>query len=235
MNNFINLIEKLFFPWDVCCNGCKSENVYHLGLCKSCFQALRAPQGNRCEICLDKIDTTGLCKACLQKQPDYLRLYCAFTFEDLGRRLIHQFKFKNKRYLKHLFAALCADAVPGEVWEKCSLLIPVPLSKKRRRQRGYNQAELLARELSVRFQIPVNSSVLYKHEGEKQMALLNKEERRKNIKGLYDIKGMVNNQTILLIDDIVTTGETLRACAAQLKKAGAGDIYCLAIARTDIV
>lgn len=67
------------------------------------------------------------------------------------------------------------------------------------------------------------------------MALLNKEERRKNIKGLYDIKGMVNNQTILLIDDIVTTGETLRACAAQLKKAGAGDIYCLAIARTDIV
>ena len=117
MNKFINLIEKLFFPWDVCCTGCKSENVYRLGLCKNCFQALKAPQGNRCEICLDKIDTTGLCKACLHKQPDYLRLYCSFTFEDLGRRLIHQFKFKNKRYLKHLFAALCAEAVPKEIWE----------------------------------------------------------------------------------------------------------------------
>ena len=97
MNNFINLIEKLFFPWDVCCNGCKSENVYQLGLCKSCFQALRAPQGNRCEICLDKIDTTGLCKACLQKQPDYRRsgsrfygcqphIYrAAFTESDFSR------------------------------------------------------------------------------------------------------------------------------------------------------
>lgn len=66
------------------------------------------------------------------------------------------------------------------------------------------------------------------------MALLNKEERRKNIKGLYDFRGTLKNQTVLLIDDIVTTGETLRACAAELKKAGAGEIYCLAIARTDV-
>ncbi len=235
MNSFINIIEKLFFPWDTCCNGCKSEKVYQYGLCENCFRSLTKPEGSRCEICLDKINTAGLCKSCLEKKPDYICLYCAFLFENLGRKLIHEFKFRNKRYLKHLFAALCAEAVPKEIWEKCTLLIPVPLSKKRYRQRGYNQAELLARELSIRYNIPVNTSILYKHEGEKQMALLNKEERRKNIKGLYAANGTLKNQTVLLIDDIVTTGETLRACAAQLKKAGAEAIYCLAIARTDIL
>lgn len=235
MNSFINLIEKLFFPWDVCCNGCKSEQVYRYGLCRQCLETLKKPEGTRCEICLDKINTTGLCKACLQKQPDYQRLYCAFLFEDLGRRLIHQFKFKNKRYLKHLFAALCAEALPPEIQKACTVIVPVPLSKERRRRRGYNQAQLLAEELSQKFNIPVNTSVLTRQNGKQQTALLNKEERRKSIKGLYSAAGSLKNQTVLLMDDIVTTGETLRACAAELKKAGADAVYCLAIARTDII
>ena len=229
MNPALERVLRWFFPRR--CALCGTVVALDEPLCPDC-QKVRPIARPKCLLCgRSKKDCT-----CKGKHHEYAGVTAPFVYRDSLVTAIHNLKFYDFPMLADYMGDCMAAAVRVDFADVAfDYVAAVPLGRRRRRKRGYNQAELLARELSVRFQIPVNSSVLYKHEGEKQMALLNKEERRKNIKGLYDIKGMVNNQTILLIDDIVTTGETLRACAAQLKKAGAGDIYCLAIARTDIV
>lgn len=229
----MSFFERMFFPWDVCCVYCKDENVYKYGFCKSCFESLADLEGERCKICLDRINTHGLCAACLKETPDYERLFAPKTYSGIFKDLIRDFKFNNARYLKHPLALLMRDALPKEIIEEINVIVPVASSRKRIKDYGYNQAMLLAKELSHLINKPV-CDILEKSSGGSNMYLLNKEERRRNIKGLYSVKGTLSGETVLLIDDICTTGETLRSCAHLIKKAGAGKIYALTAARDDI-
>lgn len=229
----MNFFEKMFFPWDVCCVYCKDENVYKYGFCKSCFDSLSDSEGERCRICLDRINTRGLCAACLKEAPDYERLFAPKTYSGIYKDLLHAFKFNNARYLKHPLALLMRDALPKVIIDEISVIVPVASSKKRIKDYGYNQAMLLAKELSHLINKPVRD-ILEKSSGGSNMYQLNKEERRKNIRGLYSASGTLSGETVLLVDDICTTGETLRAVSRILKKAGAGKIYALTAARDDI-
>ena len=93
---------------------------------------------------------------------------------------------------------------------------------------------MLAEELSKRLNVPVLEGVLKKNNSKKSMAMLDKKERRKNIKGLFYFDKKLSGETVLLVDDICTTGETLRACSRELRRAGAGKICCACVARTDL-
>ena len=226
---FYEWFEKTFFPWDACCNVCKSEVPLKNGLCDKCTSSLKKISGLRCEKCLDLINTSGLCAECLERLPDYEKLYCTFTYSDPLKKLLYSFKFGDARYLSHVLAPLMQVEDNGY-----DLIIPVPLSKKTFRKREYNQAFLLAEELSKRLSVPVACDVLKKNDSASSMARLDKKERRKNIKGLFYFDKKLSGETVLLVDDICTTGETLRACSHELKKAGAGKIYCVCVARTDL-
>ncbi len=230
----MNFFEKIFFPWNASCINCNSEKPEKYGLCKKCYGLLSTLEGNRCEICLDRIDTVGLCKECLHEKPDYLRLYCDYEFSGTMRKLIHKFKIGNCRYLKYPFGEILLKSLPNDILNKCDVIVPVPSSRERMKKFGYNQALLLANELSKLTGLPVNNKTISKKSGQTKMALLNKEQRRKNIKGLYELCGEIGNKTVLLVDDICTTGETLRYCARLLKKAGASKVYAVAIARTEL-
>ena len=226
---FRAFLEKYFFPWDTCCNICKNEAPLKDGLCQKCASSLKKISGLRCEKCLDLINTVGLCAECLERLPDYEKLYCTFTYSDPLKKLLYSFKFGGARYLSHVLAPLI------EVEDiSYDLIVPVPLSKQGLKKRGYNQALLLAEELSQRLSVPVASDILLKNDSKKSMARLDKKERRKNIKGLFYFNKKLSGETILLVDDICTTGETLRACSRELKRAGAGRIYCACVARTDL-
>ena len=231
---FSQRLEYLFFPWDVSCVACRAEETEPCGLCRRCQKELTPLSGTaRCEICLDPVAAPGLCAACLQKAPAYERLYASYVFTGLMRRLILDFKFHNKRYLKRTFARMAAETIPESVLASCACLIPVPISRTRKRERGFNQAALLAGEIACLTGLPVREDVLMRKDGKTQTALLSKEERRKSISGLYTAAVSLHGETVLLVDDICTTGETLRACADALKHAGAGKIYCYTVARTD--
>ena len=232
--DFSERLEYLFFPWDVSCVSCRAEQTEPCGLCRRCLGELTPLSGARCEICLDPVAAPGLCSSCLRKAPAYERLYASYVFTGLMRRLIHEFKFHNKRYLRRVFARMALDTLPPALLSACAYLIPVPVSRTRKRKRGFNQAALLTKELSRLTGIPVREDALSRKDGNTQTALLDKSERRKDIRGLYTAADTLHGETVLLIDDVCTTGETLRACSDTLKQAGAGKIYCYTIARTDL-
>ena len=112
------------------------------------------------------------------------------------------------------------------------VLVPVPLFRKQKRRRGFNQAELIAQELSRFFQIPLEAANLIKIRKTKSQARLNKEQREVNLKNSFALKNpaVIAGRKIILIDDVITTGATLEECAKALKQAGAKQVWGLAVA-----
>ena len=113
------------------------------------------------------------------------------------------------------------------------IIIPVPLHKKRRKKRGYNQSELIAKELSKKLNIQLHRNILYKCINNPPQSSLNQEERKHNIKNAYILKNkkLINNKNILVFDDIYTTGNTVNECSKLLKSAKVNNIGVLTIAK----
>ena len=112
-------------------------------------------------------------------------------------------------------------------------IIPVPISKKRRKERGYNQSELIAKEMAKNLGIEYNTDCLIKVKNIVEQSKLNKEERQKNIQGVYELhkQNRLQNKKILLIDDIYTTGSTVNECCKILKQASPKQIEVFTLAK----
>ena len=210
---------------------CFNEETVKYSLCADCFKKLKTLDGQRCEICLDKINTIGLCKNCLSKRPFYTRLYSSYVYEGAIKELILKFKSGNNKFLKNYFVDIALDNIPDEIIEKCSLITNVPCSKHKLKKRGYDQAQLIAKGISEKTDIPYKEA-LYRISGEKT-AVLSRKHREKTVEERYSFCTNVYGETVLLIDDVCTTGSTLNFCSRQLKKAGAKEVFCFTIARTD--
>ena len=116
--------------------------------------------------------------------------------------------------------------------KKYDTIVPIPVSKKRQKERGYNQSELIAKEISKKMQIPYNN-VLIKSRNIIEQSKLNKEDRHKNIKGVYDLKNkeIIKNKKVILLDDIYTTGSTVNEASKILKQGNVKTISVLVLAK----
>jgi ComF family protein len=147
------------------------------------------------------------------------------------KRAIYQFKYRQKRKMALPLADLMhhhllANPLPAE------LIVPVPLHMDRLRERGYNQAALLARELSERSGLPVEEKSLVRIRETAPQVALKADERRKNVRGAFRGQGeKLKDRQVLLIDDVSTTGATLEACAEALREKGAQSVWALVLAR----
>lgn len=154
-----------------------------------------------------------------------------FRFEGAIRQAIHQLKYRNVRVLARPLAGLLSEyfalnPLPAEV------LVPVPLHRKRLRERGYNQSRLLADELGKLVALPVADDWLVRQlDTGSQARTSSVDERRRNVAGAFAVDGRVRGKQILLIDDVSTSGSTLDACAAALKASGAASVWGLVVAR----
>ena len=160
-------------------------------------------------------------------------LYC-FKYEGNIRKLIINYKFNEKSYLYKTFVNfLLKNEKWFEILRTCDTIIPIPISNKRNKERGYNQSLLIAKELSKNLKIPVTNRCLYKTKNTIEQSKLNKNEREKNIHGVYELKNkeIIKNKNILLIDDIYTTGNTVNEASKILKSANIKNIIVLVIAK----
>ena len=154
-----------------------------------------------------------------------------FLMEGLIQDAIHQLKYRNLRVLapelgKILSRYLQTHSIPGDS------LVPVPLHPGRLRRRGYNQALLLAKELGKLQGLEVHDDLLRRTKNSPpQVEAISLEQRRLNVAGSFDCRGDAAGSKIILIDDVTTTGSTLSACAAALKRAGASSVWGLTLAR----
>lgn len=144
---------------------------------------------------------------------------------------IYQFKFHNKRYYSNIFAEEIVKEYGDWIKRKeINEIIPIPLHKSKLRKRGFNQAAILAKEISLLTGIPVNEKAVFRIRKTKPQKILNPEERSRNLNGAFGVKKTWDvKKTVLLIDDIYTTGSTMDRVTAVLRKAGVQKVYFLTI------
>ena len=219
-------LDLLFPPR---CVGCGKEGDF---LCRSCRRALPGIVPPLCPRCGKPYPGGTLCPACIDWQTELDGIRSPFRFDGVMRQAIHQLKYRNLRALAMPLAMLLNDylttnPIPGEI------LVPVPLHRKRLRERGYNQSSLLAKELSKLTRLPVvNDSLVRQRFTPPQTRTTTVDERRSNVVNSFTcLDHRLRDKQVLLIDDVSTSGATLDACAVALKAAGATSVWGLVLAR----
>lgn len=171
-----------------------------------------------------------MCLQCRVDPPIYTAIRCLSDYEGVIRECIHSLKYQKNQSLGFLFADMLADLVKKEAWE-IDLISPVPLSHERKAERGYNQAAHLAKPLAAKLGITYLPYALRRVRNTRSQVGLSADERHVNVKGAFEaIPEIVNGKRVLVVDDVMTTGSTLSACADALFDAGSLSIFCLALA-----
>jgi ComF family protein len=218
-------LDLLFPQW---CVGCGKEGNF---LCYSCRQSLPRIMPPLCPRCGKPQPSGILCPSCVGWQTEIEGVRSPFRFDGVIRQAIHQLKYRHLRALAQPLAELLRDylitsPMSGEV------LVPVPLHQKRLKERGYNQSQLLARELGKFITLPVIDDCLIRQRYALPQARTSSvEERQGNVANAFICRDhRLQDKQVLLIDDVTTSGATLNACASALKAAGATSVWGLVLA-----
>ncbi|HET8797485.1 MAG TPA: ComF family protein [Thermoanaerobaculia bacterium] len=220
------------------CVSCRRElpwNERTASCCASCWAALPKYRGPKCVSCaLPAVHPDAgehLCIACMT---DRLPVeWCEAWGEYAGslERLLHALKFERHDFLAAPLAELAEETLRARGDLAFDTLVPVPMTRAKMRRRGYNQAELLARALSSRLALRCDMTLLRRRGERATQSTLPKRERAANVRGAFTASSRVKGKSILIVDDICTTGETLRACATALLRAGASRVCAVAVAK----
>lgn len=222
MNRVALLFKEILHPKKCCaCGKIIDENE---SLCDYCHEMLvRCDPIKRCTACgLDK-------KNCQCKRQAFAFSGCVAPFFNTGvaQMAVYGFKFRRKMAGAEFLSRQMALCVKNEYRDiKFDGVCFVPMNLRKKIRRGYNQSELLAEQISKILDLPLYNPLICKRKGASQHTLSEK-ERFKNVEGLYSATPLARGKTLLLVDDIKTTGATLNECAKQLLKSGAARVFCV--------
>lgn len=235
MKLFETILDVIFPRTFKCviCNGeiSKSKPPY---ICDRCLKTLPYNNGKICLKCGSPIySMADYCVNCKDNIRYFSAARAPFLYSDSIVQMVHDFKYNNKKYLFESVAALMADCYSKNNFN-AELIIPVPASKARVKQRGYNQVELIGEHLSKILNVPQICNALIKASDTQPQTSLTYFERQKNLLGSIYVndKSLVKGKIVLLIDDVLTTGATVNYCSELLKLAGAKEVLVLTLART---
>ena len=206
-------------------------------LCGTCWEAIRrlGPPGcARCGLAAltPGAAPAGLCAGCAREQPAWDWALAAAEYEGPARDALHAFKFHGKRALARPLAALVLEQWgPALAAAGLDALVPVPLARARERERGFNQAALLAERLARGLGIDVRPRWLARMRDTQPQSDLGAAERRANVRGAFAARADVAGRHVVVVDDVLTTGATAAECARALRAAGAARVGVVAVAR----
>ena len=212
------------------CGGCGAIGALYCANCRRRTRRLQEPTCDRCGAEVEHARAACLCGARLRT---LTRLRSAAVYEGPLEKALHRFKYEGRRPLRQPLALLLAEhlAVEGVAAEAVTW---VPLHPARQRRRGYNQAELLGRELARLCGLPTVADLVRLRDTPPQVGL-DRLRRQANVAGAFGWEGPeLHRRSLLLVDDVATTGATLEACAAALKAAGAGPVIGFTVARVKL-
>ena len=225
-----NFLLDLIFPRF--CVGCKTEGFW---ICPECDEKIFFVKSPYCPSCHRLTPKGQYCPRC--KSDTFLTGAIIATYYKKGpiKEAIHYFKYEGITELKKGLGSILSDAILARSIGNNLVLIAVPLHHHRLRERGYNQAKLLTDEISKNLRIPVIDKKLVKIKSSTRQADLTRSQRLKNVVGLFDWVGESNElkgKTVILVDDVLTTGATLSECAKVLRqKSGAQRVWGAVIAK----
>jgi len=243
MNLLRNFIDIIYPPRCPICgefivNERTSTGDRAMTFCRVCLADFKKITSPLCPICgmpfVSRAGEDHLCEKCLRKRPFYEAAGAAYLYDGALMEAIHQFKYGSKSFLADSLGPLLAQFAQSRVMESNEYLtMPVPLHAKRLRERGFNQSLLLARHVSEQLNAELDFLTLRRIRYTSPQTGLGKDERRKNVRRAFEIINpeAVKGKTVLLVDDVFTTGNTLNECARALKKSDCNKVFCLVLAR----
>ena len=227
--------SKLYLDGPVC-SACGKELLAHIrgGMCPECEKTSVKLGTDICGKCGRVLaNEAEFCDTCIRNERAFVRARSCYVYEGAPKKFVYRLKFGGRRYL----AAFIAEAMVDRYLDcgfECDCVVAVPLSAKRKRKRGYNQAELIAEELSSRLKLPLIDGALVKTKENKSQAKLKKREREENVRGVYEVTSpeAFKGRQVLVVDDVMTTGSTTDELAKLLRGAHAAKVWVLTVAAT---
>jgi ComF family protein len=227
----------LFFP--PLCHVCKAfiPKAADLLICPDCLDKIPFLVSPFCTSCGTPFATDSrfdhTCGACIVHRPFHI-CRSATILDGPVQELIHRFKYGNRVHLCHPLGLLTAAAL-GEFCREAGpdLIVPVPLHRKRLRQRGFNQSQLLGEVLAKKWRVPLEIANLRRIRWTEPQTSLDGKDRVHNVKGAFAVKDAkrLEGKRVLLVDDVLTTGSTMRACVESLREANVAAIFAVTVAR----
>lgn len=202
-------------------------------LCSACKKDIKILKEPRCKKCSKAIDIfeAEYCFDCTNTKHYFTEGFAPFPYDRKMQRSMIYFKFHGRKEYGNFYAEVLGYTAAGVIkrWQP-EVLIPVPLYKKKQRDRGYNQAEVIGRVLSQRFSIPIRTDLIERVRSTEAQKELSNKERRKNLKNAFRVAGKAGGySSVLLVDDIYTTGSTVDAIARELKKDGVDHVFFITV------
>lgn len=225
--------ESTLFP-PVCVLCADPGQAPRLDLCAACASDLLQNDAAcpRCGEHLPASASANLCGECLRKPPRFQAAFCAYHYGFPVDHLVRSLKYHGRMAYARVLGELLArylQGVRGAPWPEC--VIPVPLAEARFRERGFNQAIEIGRELQSQLGIPLRSDLIARIRDTREQAGLDRKARRKNVRNAFKVIAPLNMQRVAILDDVVTTGSTANELARMLRKAGAEHIEVWSVAR----
>jgi len=234
---FREVLSRLFEHRYNCivCDRELPQSTPHL-TCNACYQRMEIIEDGVCLKCGKKLfGEEEYCLDCKEHEKHFDRAFAPVSYSDAAMRLVQRLKYENRRYLAAPLARYMTDRflledIPVDV------IIPVPLHEDRQKERGYNQSELLAVEVSRSLGVPMDAHCVDRVKDTLPSTKLTggRKAREENVRDAFVLKdrAAVKNKTVLVVDDVLTTGATSSELARILKKAGAAKVYVLTFATT---
>jgi ComF family protein len=231
----LRLLDSVLPPLCLGCNEIVAEPGALCAACWPSFSFIAAPHCSRCGTPFaEPAGEEAICGACLRRSPRFRKARAALIYDDTSRRLVLPFKHGDRTDMARACGRWMARA-GGELLAEAELIAPVPLHWRRLFTRRYNQALLLARALAREGKAPVVPDLLRRARWTGSQGKLRAEERRKNVRAAFALhprwRERVKGKTVLLVDDVLTTGATVDACTLALQRAGARYVDVLTLAR----
>ena len=206
-------------------------------LCIVCGNSLSENEEATCELCWSAMTfNEEFCKpdtiSSITGQTYFSEYHWCFTIDENILQVIHHFKYYGFKNLKNRLGEFLIKKINSILTsQQIDFIVPVPLHKKRKRSRGYNQSALLCEQVTKELTIPYKANVLKRKKNSKFQTTLSREERVKNVMGIFKAENNeeIKNKNILIIDDVFTTGSTINECSKVLLENGAGRVIALTV------
>lgn len=238
MGSLLREILEVFFPSNIYCICCENiiDSTRPYSLCDACVRNLHWANENTCKKCgkiLGKNYRREFCNDCYEIEHLFEKGFTCAEYGMYEKLIIRDYKYHGKPYFGDKLAEIMFDRLALEDLS-FDLILPIPMHKSKERKRGYNQAALLAKGIGRRMEVPFDKNLMLRTKRTKPMNKMSPQERRDNVKDAFTLSRekvkIVKDKTILLVDDIFTTGSTLDECSRLLLNNGARKIYMICFA-----
>lgn len=234
MKFLTEMILNLLYPshCPVCHGILKKQNTL---ICPQCLKLLHSVTGSRCLKCSKPVaEDTEFCKECSDRERHFTEGVGILLYDPVVRKSLLRYKYSGCREYGDFYALfLCRSAEKWIRRWKPDLIVPVPMYWRKKRLRGFNQAEYLAERIGDYYGIPTAKNLVKKVQNTKSQKKLDADRRRKNLKKAFCVSGRLDGYKILIVDDVYTTGSTVDMLSECLKEKGADKVYFLTVALGD--